>query len=84
MIVTEPPDKSVMCRILPTNRTIGDTRKMVYYYRPSPDRSRVVFGGRVTSGETDPVEGVPRGLMRHSSQIARAKPIAAVMVKNTQ
>ena len=38
---------------------------MVYYYRPSPDRSRVIFGGRVTSSETDPRVSAPL-LMRDS------------------
>ena len=38
MIATEPLPAAVMDRILPTGRTIGDTRKVVYYYRPSPDR----------------------------------------------
>src|SRR3546814_6503302 len=43
-----------MDRVMPTDRIVSDTRKVVYYYRPSPDRSRILFGGRVTSGETDP------------------------------
>ena len=59
MIATEPLPAAVMDRILPTGRTIGDTRKVVYYYRPSPDRSRVIFGGRVTSNETDPRVSAP-------------------------
>ena len=54
MIATEPLPAAVMDRIMPTARTIGDTRKVVYYYRPSPDRSRVIFGGRVTTNETNP------------------------------
>jgi len=54
MIATEPLPKAVMDRVMPTDRIVSDTRKVVYYYRPSPDRSRILFGGRVTSGETDP------------------------------
>ena len=38
---------------MPTNRIVSDSRKVVYYYRPSPDRTRIVFGGRVSSSETD-------------------------------
>ena len=54
MIATELLQKDVMDRVMPTDRIVSDSRKVVYYYRPSPDRSRILFGGRVTSGETDP------------------------------
>mgnify|MGYP001262602579 CR=1 FL=1 len=53
MIATEPIEKSLMDRLMPSNRVISDTRKVVYYYRPAPDRSRIIFGGRVTTGEVD-------------------------------
>ena len=33
---------------------------MVYYYRASPDRRRILFGGRVSHGETDPRVSGPR------------------------
>jgi len=59
MIATEPLPKELMDRLMPTNRPIVETRKVVYYYRPSPDRSRIIFGGRVTGGETDPVKSGP-------------------------
>lgn len=62
MIATEPLAPEVMSRLMPTQRVISDTRKVVYYYRPSPDHTRVIFGGRVTSGETDP---------RHSGALLR-------------
>ena len=39
---------------MPTNRILSDSRKLVYYYRPSPDRRRILFGGRVSLSETDP------------------------------
>ena len=32
---------------MPKNRVVSDTRKLVYYYRASPDRRRILFGGRV-------------------------------------
>jgi glycine/D-amino acid oxidase-like deaminating enzyme len=59
MIATEPLPKALMDRLMPKGRTFGDTRKVVYYYRPSPDRTRIIFGGRVTGGETDPVKSAP-------------------------
>ena len=54
VIATEPLGKEVIDRLLPTNRIISDTRKVVYYYRPSPDRSRILFGGRVSLRESNP------------------------------
>jgi len=62
MIATEALPKAVMDRVMPTERIVSDSRKVVYYYRASPDRSRILFGGRVTSGETDP---------RHSGVLLR-------------
>ncbi|MEM9783782.1 MAG: FAD-binding oxidoreductase [Pseudomonadota bacterium] len=60
MIATEPLPRAIMDRLFPTGRMACDTRRVVYYYGPSPDRSRVVFGGRVSSGETDVRVSGPR------------------------
>ncbi len=60
MIATEPLPEAQMARLMPRDRVHSDTRKMVYYYRASPDRRRVLFGGRVSAGEVDPRVGVPR------------------------
>jgi glycine/D-amino acid oxidase-like deaminating enzyme len=54
VIATEPVGKDLMDQLMPKNRTVSDTRKVVYYYRPSPDRSRIIFGGRVSIGESNP------------------------------
>lgn len=54
MIATEPLAPDVMARVMPTERIVSDTRKVVYYYRPSPDRRRILFGGRVSLREADP------------------------------
>lgn len=54
MIATDPLPDGMMGRLIPTNRIVSDTRKVVYYYRASPDRRRVLFGGRVSHQETDP------------------------------
>jgi glycine/D-amino acid oxidase-like deaminating enzyme len=59
MIATEVLPTALMDRLLPTQRTIGDTRKVVYYYGPSPDRQRIIFGGRVTHCESDPTKTAP-------------------------
>jgi len=54
MIATEPIAPHLMAQLFPTDRVVTDTRRVVFYYRPSPDRTRVLFGGRVSASETDP------------------------------
>ncbi len=53
VIATEPIERGLMDQLMPTDRIVSDSRKVVYYYRPSPDRQRIVFGGRVSSAETN-------------------------------
>ena len=60
IIATEPLAKDVMDRLMPTDRVLSDTRKLVYYYRPSPDRTRILFGGRVSLKEMNPTVTGPR------------------------
>jgi hypothetical protein len=36
----EPLEAGLVDQLLPTNRIVSDTRKVVYYYRASPDRRR--------------------------------------------
>ncbi len=59
MIATEALPADLMNKLMPSDRVVSDTRKVVYYYRPSPDRSRIVFGGRVSISETDPLRSGP-------------------------
>ena len=59
MIATEPLPADVMARLMPKRRIVSDTRKVVYYYRPSPDGRRILFGGRVSHDETDPRVSAP-------------------------
>jgi glycine/D-amino acid oxidase-like deaminating enzyme len=54
IIATEPLAPGLMDRLMPKDRIVSDTRKVVYYYRASPDRTRILFGGRVSHDETDP------------------------------
>ena len=39
---------------------MSDTRKVVYYYRASPDRRRILFGGRVSHRGDRPRVSGPR------------------------
>lgn len=60
MIATEPIAADLMDRLIPKNRVLNDTRRVVLYYRASPDRRRILFGGRVALTETDPLRSGPR------------------------
>jgi glycine/D-amino acid oxidase-like deaminating enzyme len=59
IIATEPLPRAAMARLMPKDRTVSDTRKVVYYYRASPDGQRILFGGRVSANETDPRNSGP-------------------------
>jgi glycine/D-amino acid oxidase-like deaminating enzyme len=60
IIATEEVDEALMHKLFPTRRMIVDSRKLVYYYRASPDHRRVLFGGRVSLSETDPSKSGPK------------------------
>jgi glycine/D-amino acid oxidase-like deaminating enzyme len=60
IIATEELDPALMARICPKGRMLHETRKVVYYYRPSPDNRRILFGGRVALSETDARVSGPR------------------------
>lgn len=60
IIATEPLPSALVDRLFPTDRIASDTCKVVYYYRTSPDRRRILFGGRVSAAETDPAVSGPK------------------------
>jgi glycine/D-amino acid oxidase-like deaminating enzyme len=51
IIATEPLAPGVMDRLMPKRRMLGNTRHLFNYYRPSPDGTRILFGGRGRPGE---------------------------------
>ncbi|AZO71184.1 MULTISPECIES: FAD-binding oxidoreductase [unclassified Mesorhizobium] len=55
IVATEPLGNGVMERLMPKRMMYGDTRQLSYYYRPSPDGSRILFGGRDGTTEGDPL-----------------------------
>ena len=60
IISTEELDPVVVDELFPTNRIASDTCKVIYYYRTSPDRKRILFGGRVSATETNPLLSGPK------------------------
>ncbi|MBM3521458.1 MAG: FAD-binding oxidoreductase [Alphaproteobacteria bacterium] len=53
MIVTEPLGEARVRANLPKLRVYGDTKKILYYFRPSPDHTRITFGGRASFVDGD-------------------------------
>jgi len=51
IIATESLGPDRMHELMPTRRVYGDTRRVMAYYRPSPDGTRIIFGGRATSAD---------------------------------
>ncbi len=46
IIATEPLTDELMKKLMPKMLMVGDTRNLYNYYRPSPDKKRIIFGGR--------------------------------------
>jgi glycine/D-amino acid oxidase-like deaminating enzyme len=59
IIATEelPPD--LARSLVPNGRTLSDTRRVLCYYRMSPDGKRVVFGGRARFTQVDATVSAP-------------------------
>ncbi len=54
IIATEPLSREVMNRLIPRGRMIVDSCRLHNYFRPSPDRGRILFGGRASANISDP------------------------------
>jgi glycine/D-amino acid oxidase-like deaminating enzyme len=59
MLATEPMDQDRVSQLMPRRRVFSDTRKIVVYFRRSPDGRSLLFGGRVSVFESDPVKSLP-------------------------
>jgi glycine/D-amino acid oxidase-like deaminating enzyme len=59
-IATEPLGVDAVRALIPKSRNIVDTRRVVVYFRPSADGTRIVFGGRAALTERNPLTCVPR------------------------
>lgn len=53
IIATQPLPEARIGRILPGRRVYGETRRVINYFRPSPDGRRVLFGGRCFTARQD-------------------------------
>ena len=59
IIATEELPADLAASLSPRNRSFADTRRVLTYYRMSPDGKRLIFGGRAKFGHTDPVTTAP-------------------------
>ena len=59
MLATEPMDEEQANRLMPEQRVFSDTRKVVVYFRRAPDGRSLLFGGRVSVFESDPIKSLP-------------------------
>jgi glycine/D-amino acid oxidase-like deaminating enzyme len=53
IIATEELPADLAQSLIPKGRTLGDTKRVLTYYRMSPDGRRMVFGGRARFTEVD-------------------------------
>jgi glycine/D-amino acid oxidase-like deaminating enzyme len=54
IIATAPLSNNLMAELMPKRVMCAETRKLHYYYRPAPDGTRILFGGRDGSIVGDP------------------------------
>ena len=59
-IATAPLGLARVRDLIRHGRNVGDTRRVVVYYRPSPDGQRIIFGGRAALAEKNALAVVPR------------------------
>lgn len=65
IIATAPMSNNLMADLMPKGVMVAETRKLHYYYRPSPDGARILFGGRdgTIAGDPDwPTRSLRRAL----------------------
>jgi glycine/D-amino acid oxidase-like deaminating enzyme len=59
IIATEELPEDLARSLIPKGRTINDTKRVLCYYRMSPDGRRVVFGGRARFTQVGPEVSAP-------------------------
>lgn len=77
IIATEPLDPALAASLIPKGRTLADTRRVLCYWRMSPDGTRVVFGGRARFTQVTPEVSAP---ILHRMMLHRWPQLAGVRV----
>lgn len=81
VIATEPLPDGVAERLIPKNRQIGDTRNLHNYFRRSPDGSRLIFGGRAGTTQTD--DNIKRALALRGQMLSIFPELEHVRISHT-
>ena len=68
IIATEPVAPERLARILPGNRPVIDTRKVLFHIQPSPDGRRLIFGGHAGRNYGD-LRTLVRRIHRHFARL---------------
>ncbi len=80
VIATEELPPGLAGKFCPKGRTFSETRRVLNYYRLSPDGKRVIFGGRARFTEID---GATRARLLHAALVERVPEMADVKVSHT-
>ncbi|MDA8253952.1 MAG: FAD-binding oxidoreductase [Rhodospirillales bacterium] len=59
IIATEELSPDLAATLIPKHRTLADTRRVLCYYRMSPDGRRMIFGGRARFTPATPAQIAP-------------------------
>lgn len=59
IIATEELAPSIARSLIPKGRTLADTKRVLCYYRMSPDNKRMIFGGRARFTQVTPEVSAP-------------------------
>jgi glycine/D-amino acid oxidase-like deaminating enzyme len=60
LIATEPLPADLIAELNPKGRMLADTKRILYYFRLSPDKTRVLFGGRASFRDIDERQSAQR------------------------
>ena len=77
---TEELPEGLAPKLCPRGRTFSETRRVLNYYRLSPDGKRVIFGGRARFTEIDAEK---RARLLHRSLVERFPELAEVRVTHS-
>jgi glycine/D-amino acid oxidase-like deaminating enzyme len=77
IIATEDLPAGLADELIPHHRSVADTRRVLTYYRLSPDRKRMIFGGRAKFGFTDPRTTAP---MLYQFMLERFPQLAGIKI----
>lgn len=77
IIATEVLDPELAASLIPKRRTLADSRRILCYYRMSPDGARVIFGGRARFTQVTPEVAAP---LLHDMMLLRWPQLKGVRV----